>query len=55
MTILSRPLYTNRILHLSLAAFTRMERVDSITAFFGSACFINPCGKSYLDLSVSDY
>jgi hypothetical protein len=42
MTILKRPTATNRILHLSITAVTRMERVESHTAFFGSACFINP-------------
>ncbi len=42
MTILKRPTAMNRILHLSIAAVTRMERVESHTAFFGSACFINP-------------
>ena len=40
MTRLSRPTPTNRILHLSIAAVTRMERVESNTGFFRSACFI---------------
>src|SRR5262245_60777847 len=41
MTRLRRPTPTNRILHLSIAAVTRGERVESHTGFFGSACFIN--------------
>ena len=42
MTIPRRPTATNRILHLSIAAFTKMERVESQTPFFGSARFIEP-------------
>src|SRR5438128_2054541 len=42
MTILSRPTPRNRILHRSITAVTRVERVESHTGFFGSACFINP-------------
>src|SRR5215510_13593396 len=41
MTRLRRPMPTNRILHLSIAALSRKDRVASHTGLFGSACFIN--------------
>ena len=40
---------TNRMSHLSITAAASVEPVDFHTAFFGSACFINPHDRCFLD------